>query len=100
MSQYDVAGLFSFLQHTPEGGLRKMLVDNKPFTEAHFNLMMKIVRGCDEAKFTECFDKNEFPKVKMGPAEIKLKEKFWADCVTTFNSRGLLGPAMPQKAAA
>jgi hypothetical protein len=97
--QYDVAGLYSFLQHTPESGLRKMLVDNKPFTEPHFNMMMKIVRGCDEAKFTECFEKNEFPKIKFGPAETKIKEKFWADCVTTFNSRGLLNPSTTTKAA-
>ncbi|MNJ92653.1 hypothetical protein D3C87_103270 [compost metagenome] len=100
MSQYDVPSLYSFLLHTPEAGLRKMLVDNKPFTEAHFNFLLKIVRGCDEAKFTECFDKCEYPKIKMGPKEVALKEKFWADAVTTFNSRGLLTPAMPTKVAA
>lgn len=100
MSQkYDVPGLYSFLIHTPEGGLRKMLVDNKPFTEAHFNLMMKVVRGCDEAHFVEHFEKQDFPKVKMGPAEIKLKEKFWADCMTTWNNRGLLTPAVATKVA-
>jgi hypothetical protein len=100
MSQYDVASLYNFLLHTPESGLRKMLVDNKPLSEVHFNLMMKIVRTCDEAKFTECFEKNEFPKVKMGPAETKLKEKFWSDCTATFNARGLLTPAPAQKVAA
>ena len=101
MSQkYDVPGLYEFLTQTPEAGLRKILVDNKPFTEAHFNLLIKVVRGCDEAKFTECFDKCEFPKVKMGPAETKVKEKFWADAVATFDSRGLLNPAMPTKVAA
>lgn len=77
-----------------------MLIDPKSFSETHFNLMMKIVKNCDEVKFAECFEKNEFPKVKMGPAEIKLKEKFWADCTAIWNSRGLLGPAMPQKIAA
>ena len=100
MSQkYDVPSLYNFLVQTPEAGLRKMLVDNKPFTEPHFNLMMKVVRACDEGKFTEYFEKCEFPKVKMGPADIKIKEKFWADAVTTFNSRGLLGPAVATKAA-
>lgn len=100
MSQkYDVPGLYSFLLHTPEVGLRKMLVDNKPFTEAHFNLMMKVVRGCDETHFGEHFEKQDFPKVKMGPAEIKLKEKFWADCMTTWSNRGLLTPAVATKAA-
>jgi hypothetical protein len=101
MSQtYDVPNLYNFLIHTPEAGLRKMLVDNKPFSEAHFNLMMKVVRACNETQFTEHFDKKDYPKVKMGPADIKLKEKFWDDAVTTWNSRGLLTPAMPTKVAA
>lgn len=98
MSQYDVASVYQFLLHTPEQGLRKMLVDNKPFSDVHFNLMLKIIRGCDEAAFTQHFEKCDFPKVKMGPAEMKIKEKFWADCVSCLNSRGLLSPA--QKAAA
>ena len=38
MSQYDIPGLYDFLHQTPEQGLRKMLVDNKTFTEPHFNL--------------------------------------------------------------
>lgn len=100
MSQkYDVASLYSFLLHTPEQGLRKILVDNKPFTEAHFNLMLKIVRTCDESKFTEHFEKSDYPKIKFGPAEQKIRETFWADCVNTFNARGLLNPAGVQKAA-
>ena len=100
MSQkYDVPNLYNFLTQTPEAGLRKMLVDNKPFTEAHFNLMMKIVRGCNESQFTEHFDKQDFPKVKMNANDIKLKEKFWADAVTTWNNRGLLTPAVATRAA-
>lgn len=100
MSQtYDVPNLYNFLTHTPEAGLRKMLVDNKPFTEAHFNLMLKVVRACNETQFTEHFDKQDFPKVKMNANDIKLKEKFWADAVTTWNNRGLLTPAVATKAA-
>lgn len=98
MSQYDVSSLYDFLQHTPEQGLRKMLVDNKPFTEPHFNLLIKIVRGCDGPTFAQHFEKADFPKIKMGPAETKIKEKFWGDCIACFNSRGLLSPAT--KAAA
>lgn len=98
MSQYDVSSLYQFLLHTPEQGLRKMLVDNKPLTESHFNLLMKIVKTCDEATFGTHFENTDFPKIKMGPAEIKLKEKFWADCIGCFAARGLLAPA--QKAAA
>lgn len=90
---YDVASLYNFLLHTPEGGLRKMIVDNKPCTEAHFNLLMKIVKTCDEATFTNHFTNKDYPKIKMGPAEQKLKDKFWDDCVATFKNRGLLTPA-------
>lgn len=97
--QYDVPNLFNFLAHTPESGLRKILIDNKPFSETHFNLMMKIVRACNETQFTEHFDKQDFPKVKMGATDIKLKEKFWPDCITTWNNRGLLTPAVASKAA-
>lgn len=98
MSQYDYPGLYQFLAHTPEQGLRKMLVDQKSFTDAHFNLMLKIVRGCAEPDFCAHAEKADFPKVKMGPAEMKIKEKFWNDLVQMCSSRGILGPA--QKAAA
>ncbi|WII73595.1 hypothetical protein QJS83_06880 [Bdellovibrio sp. 22V] len=97
--QYDVPNLYNFLLHTPEAGLRKMLVDNKPFSEAHFNLMLKVVRACNEEQFTAHFDKQDFPKIKMGPAEMKIKEKFWSECMTTWNNRGLLTPAVAVKAA-
>jgi len=76
-----------------------MFVDPKSFTETHFNLMMKVVRGCDEAKFVEHFEKQDFPKVKLGPAEIKIKEKFWGEAMTVWNSRGLLAPAVATKVA-
>ena len=79
MSQYDVPGLYSFLVHTPEAGLRKMLVDGKPMTDVHFSLMMKIVRACNETQFCEHFEKQDYPKIKFGPNDMKLKEKFWAD---------------------
>ena len=98
MSQYDLNSLHEFLLHTPEQGLRKMLVDQKPFTEVHFNLLMKIVKNCSLEQFSEHFEKGDFPKIKMGPAEQKIKELFWKDCVTCLNSRGLLSPA--QKTAA
>lgn len=100
MSQkYDVSSVYQFILQTPEQGLRKMLVDNKPFTEPHFNLLLKVARACDETAFTEYFEKAEFPKIKFGPAEQKIREKFWADCIVTLNSRGLLAPASPTKAA-
>lgn len=100
MSQYDLAGLYDFLTQTPEKGLRGMLVDGKPMTEVHFNMLVKIVRACKVEDFAVCFEKSEFPKIKFGPSEVKLKEKFWGDCEKALNSRGLLGPALPQKIAA
>lgn len=99
MSQYDLPGLYDFLQHTPEQGLRKMLVDGKPMTDVHFSLLLKVVRGCKVEEFSAHCEKEDFPKLKFGPAEMKLKEKFWKDCMTAFNSRGLLGPALPSKVA-
>ena len=100
MSQYDIPSIYDFLQQTPEQGLRKMLVDGKPITDVHFSLMIKIVRGCSMEDFGSHFEKGDFPKIKMGPAEQKIKEKFWKDLETGLNARGLLGPAMPVKIAA
>ena len=98
-SEYDVPGLFEFLHQTPEQGLRKILVDNKTFTDAHFNLLKKISSNCDVAKFTEHFEKKDFPKLKFSPAEQKVKEKFWDDCVAICKSRGILNPAQKTSAA-
>lgn len=100
MSQYDLPGLYEFLTQTPEQGLRKMLVDGKPVTDAHFNLLIKILRACKVEDFCSHCEKTDFPKIKMGPAEQKLKDKFWQDCMQAFQARGLLNPAMPKKAAA
>jgi hypothetical protein len=99
MSQYDLNGLYEFLQQTPEQGLRKMLVDQKPMGDAHFNLLMKIVRGCSCEDFCSHVDKSDFPKIKMGPAEQKIKDKFWADCFQTFAARGILNPGKSSTAA-
>jgi hypothetical protein len=99
MSQYDLVSLFDFLQHTPEQGLRKMFVDGKPMTDVHLNLLLKIVRNCKQEEFAKHFEAEDFPKIKMGPADYKIKEKFWKDCVESFNSRNLLSPAVAAKAA-
>ena len=98
MSQYDVVGFYQFLSQTPEQGLRKMLVDQKTFTEAHFTMLQKIVRS-GESAFCAHFEAKDFPKVKFGPAEQKLKDKFWEDCVSACKSRGVLQPGTAGKAA-
>ena len=97
--QYDVPGMYDFITNTPESGLRKMLVDNKSFTEVHFNMLLKIVRNCDETKFSDHAEKSDFPKIKFGPNEIKLKEKFWADCFSCLAAKGLLNPSQKKNAA-
>jgi hypothetical protein len=98
MSDYDLPGLYQFLAHTPEQGLRKMFVDQKPMTDVHFSLLMKVVRTDGEKEFCEHADKKDFPKVKFSPNETKLKDKFWDDCFQTFKARGILNPAQPKAA--
>ena len=100
MSLYDSRSLHDFLFHTPESGLRKMLIDRKNITDVHCNLLFKIVKSTTPDQFSELFDKHEFPKLRLGPAELKIKEKFWADCTATLLERGLLQPATPVKMAA
>ncbi len=80
---------YQFLIHTPEKGLRSVLID-QAFTEAHFQLMMKVVRGCDEVKFCEHFSAQTFPKVKMTANDLKLKEKFWSDLEKKLLQQGLM----------
>ena len=99
MSQFDTKALHEFLLHTPEGGLRKVLVDKSPFTDAHFNMLMKIVKTCSGDEFSEHFEKRTYPKVRLGPAETKIKEKFWDDCQAACLSRGILQPMPTVKAA-
>ena len=100
MNTYDMPALHDFLTQTPEQGLRKMLVDGKNFTDVHFNMLLKIVRGGSREQFAEWCEKNDFPKIKFSANEIKLKESFWQSCIKVCDSRGLLTPAAPQKAAA
>jgi hypothetical protein len=99
MSQWDLPGLYQFLTSTPEAGLRKMLVDGKPMTDVHFNMLMKIVRSCDESAFCHHIETGDWPKVKLSANEIKIKEHFWSDCFKTFESRGILNPADKKSAA-
>lgn len=96
---YDFNGLYQFLHQTPENGLRKMLVDPKTFTEVHFNLLMKTVRGCNEIEFCEHASKETLPKLRLNPNETKLKDNFWKECVKTCSARGILSPATGVKAA-
>lgn len=97
MSQYDTAGLYQFLTQTPEKGLRQMMIDGKHFSEIHFNILLKVVRACDEGTFGNHVDKGDFPKMRFNDKEEKLKEKFWKECMACLSQRGLLNPAPPKK---
>lgn len=89
MDQYDSDGLYQFLSETPEKGLRKMLIDAN-YTEMHFNILMKVVRGCDKSQFVKNFETGEFPKMRFNDKELKIKEKFWKDSENCFLQRGIL----------
>jgi len=100
MSQYDTESLHDFLINTPEGGLRKILVDREKTTDVHCNMLVKIARACNAAQFGEHFEKQDFPKIRMSANEEKIKEKFWASCTALLLERGLLQPLAAQKIAA
>src|ERR1044072_248121 len=105
MSQYDTQSLHDFLFNTPEGGLRKMLIDKKNMTDVHLNLLLKVVRGCNAEQLGSHFDKQGFPRIRMSPGEMKIKENFWNDCTVTLKERGVLQASTavvkaPEKVAA
>lgn len=75
-----------------------MFVDGKPMTDAHFSLLLKVVRAGHEPEFCGFAEKKDFPKLKFSPGETKIKEKFWDDCFTTFKSRGILNPSSAKAA--
>ena len=96
-AESDVSSVYSFLKDTPEGPLRKMLVGGE-MTEAHFKMMMKIVRGCPEGEFVEAFNNESIPKIRLVPAEYPMKETIWPICKRKLVSVGLLGKEMAQAA--
>lgn len=89
MDQFDTEGLHQFLMETPEKGLRKMLVDGQ-YTEMHFNILMKVVRGCDKQQFSKHFEAGDFPKMRFNDKEAKIKETFWKASQSCFLQRGIL----------
>jgi len=90
MPHYDTSSLHEFLSHTPEKGLRKMLIDGQSLTELHFNLLLKVVRATSAEAFQDHFTNGDFPRIRFSPAEERLKERFWNSCAATLSERGLL----------
>jgi len=89
----DIKSLYSFLNQTPEGPLRKMLVGGKDFTDAHFRVLLKLAKGGPENEFIDCFTAENFGKLRLSTKEAVLKEGFWPVIKTKCSSLGLLGPA-------
>jgi hypothetical protein len=96
-SESDILSVFNFMKDTPEGPLRKMLVGGE-MTDAHFRLLLKVVRGCGAPEFVEAFNSESIPKVRLTPAEYPLKETMWPVCKKKLQSIGLLN-ATAAKAA-
>jgi hypothetical protein len=96
-SDSDIASVFQFLKDTPEGPLRKMMV-GADLTENQFRLFLKVVRGCPEPIFIEMFKAEDFPKIRMTPAELPMRETLWPICKKKLAVLGLL--AASTKAAA
>ena len=88
-SNDEVTGVYGFLKSTGEGNLKKMLVNGK-FTDNHLKILLKIVRGVTESEFVVHFEQSTFPKIKLSPPEIALKETFWPQATQAFAQMGLL----------
>lgn len=97
-SDSDVMSVYSYLKGTPEGPLRKMMVGGQ-FAEAHFRVLLKIVRGCAEAEFIEMFNTEGMPKIRLSAAELPLKETLWPLTKMKLTELGLLTPMQQPKAA-
>lgn len=94
-SNDDISSLYNFLNQTPEGALRKMLVGGE-LTDAHFRILVKLAKGAEEAKFIECFNAEDMGQLRLSAKELPLKDTFWQICKKKLDTLGLLGT---QKAA-
>ena len=94
----DLKSLYMFLKSTGEGNLNRMLVDQK-FPAGHFNMLMKVVRGCADQQFVQHATEGNFPKIKLSAQEIPLKEVFWELFFKQAETRGLISKSAPAKAA-
>jgi hypothetical protein len=97
-SESDIISVYSFLKDTPEGPLRKMLVGGE-LSEAHFRLMLKVVRACPANEWVEAFNGESIPKVRLQPAEYPLKETLWPIAKRKLESVGLLAKSQQKQAA-
>lgn len=98
-SHDELATLYGFLKSTSEGNLRKMVLGGQ-MTEAHFKMLMKVVRATTEPEFIQCFEAASYPKIKFTLPEHGLKEALWPICAAAFERVGLLSSPQTMKKAA
>ena len=98
-SQDELSTLYGFLKSTSEGNLRKMVLGGR-MTEAHFKMLMKVVRATTEPEFVQCFEAGNYPKIKLSVPEHALKEALWPICAEAFARVGLLSSPQTMKKAA
>ncbi len=94
----EVVSVHNFLKQTPEGNLRKMLVDAQ-LTDAHFRLLMKLAKGGTEADFIDAFQNDSMGKLRLNAKEAPMRETLWGVCKKKLISLGLLPATSTQKAA-
>lgn len=88
-SDETIKGIYEFLKHTPEGSLRKMLCTGD-LTDAHFRLLMKLVKGGPDADFVEAFHSGGMGKLRLNPKESPLRDTFWNIVRARLVATGLL----------
>lgn len=95
-SNDELSSLHSFLMHTPEGALRKMLIGGQDLTDLHFRILVKLAKGGSESDFIQCFEAENFGSLRLSPKESAVSENFWPIIKAKLKSLGLIGV---QKAA-
>jgi hypothetical protein len=91
-SEQDLMSLYDFLRQTPEGHLKKMMVNAK-MTEAHLRILLKVVRGSSNQEFVQYALNGNLPKIKLSPAELAAKESLWGVCLEQCSALGLISKA-------
>lgn len=84
-----IKGIYEFLKHTPEGSVRKMLCTGD-LTDAHFRLLMKLVKGGPDTDFVDAFTKKDMGKLRLNPKESPLRDRFWDIVRARLSATGLL----------
>ncbi len=88
-SDETIKGIYEFLKHTPEGSVRKMLCTGD-LTDAHFRLLMKLVKGGPDSDFIEAYHNNSMAKLRLNPKEAPLRDTFWNIVRARLVATGLL----------